>query len=108
MIQIGQEIYVQLFFKNILEFQDLFIFSSKIQMERVQVQNKRQMATVAPWKTTIATIQTRVSTKTNLQNIHQVKNLLLLRWTIFILLKGKGVGGIPKCLLLFTGVGGWF
>ena len=27
---------------------------------------------------------------------------------IFILRKGKGVGGITKYLLFFTGVGGWF
>ena len=57
-----------------------FYFFSKIQMVRVQVQNKQQTGMVAPWKTTTVTIQTRVLTKTNLQNIPQVK-ICFLKFT---------------------------
>ena len=54
----------------------LFFFS-KIQMERVQVQNKQQTGMVVPWPTKTVTIQIRVLTKTNHQNILQVKTCFL-------------------------------
>ena len=44
---------------------------------------------------------------TSSQNVVVLSRLTKIK-TIYILRKGKGVGGIAKYLLFLTGVGGWF